>query len=89
MTYIGITNNLERRLQQHNGVLKGGAKSTRRFHDWQYAMHIQFPNHREAAQWEWKWKQYHGWEPRVEFIQHMVESGTLLREWIYTHEDVL
>ena len=27
--YCGITTNLERRLKQHNGVLKGGAKYTR------------------------------------------------------------
>ena len=27
--YCGITTNLERRLKQHNGMLKGGAKYTR------------------------------------------------------------
>lgn len=27
--YCGITNNLKRRLKQHNGFLKGGAKYTR------------------------------------------------------------
>ena len=27
--YCGITNNLERRLKQHNGEIKGGAKYTR------------------------------------------------------------
>jgi predicted GIY-YIG superfamily endonuclease len=27
-TYVGITNNLSRRIQQHNGLLKGGAKYT-------------------------------------------------------------
>ena len=30
-TYLGVTNNLERRLKQHNGALKGGAKYTRNF----------------------------------------------------------
>lgn len=27
--YTGLTNNLEKRLKEHNGILKGGAKYTR------------------------------------------------------------
>ena len=30
-TYVGITNNLKRRIRQHNGDIKGGAKYTDRF----------------------------------------------------------
>lgn len=33
-TYVGITMDLERRLLQHNGVLAGGAKATRRGRPW-------------------------------------------------------
>ena len=29
--YCGITNNLEKRLKQHNGEIKGGAKYTRSY----------------------------------------------------------
>ena len=28
-TYVGVTNDLERRLEQHNGEQPGGARSTR------------------------------------------------------------
>lgn len=30
-TYLGITNNLKRRIRQHNCEIKGGAKATSRF----------------------------------------------------------
>jgi putative endonuclease len=33
-TYVGITTELERRLEQHNGTLPGGAKSTRPGRPW-------------------------------------------------------
>jgi predicted GIY-YIG superfamily endonuclease len=33
-TYVGITLELERRLDQHNGALPGGAKSTRAGRPW-------------------------------------------------------
>jgi structure-specific endonuclease subunit SLX1 len=28
-TYVGITNKIERRIRQHNGIIKGGAKYTK------------------------------------------------------------
>lgn len=33
-TYVGVTTDLERRLAQHNGELRGGAKATRRGRPW-------------------------------------------------------
>ena len=34
-TYVGISVDPQRRLRQHNGELRGGAKSTRMSKDWQ------------------------------------------------------
>ena len=37
-TYVGISIDLQRRLQQHNGALPGGARATRRGRPWQIAI---------------------------------------------------
>ena len=34
VTYVGITTDMERRLDQHNGLLPGGAKRTRADRPW-------------------------------------------------------
>ena len=42
-TYLGITNNLERRIRQHNRELVGGAKYTTAFKgdgEWKYHLYI-------------------------------------------------
>ena len=42
-TYIGITNNIERRLRQHNKIIKGGARYTsskKGDGNWLYFLHI-------------------------------------------------
>ncbi len=56
LSYIGITNNLERRLRQHNGEIKGGAKYTRKS-KWNVICYIQnFPTMKDSLQFEWFWK---------------------------------
>ena len=56
-TYIGITDNLERRIKQHNGYLKGGAKATKKSQDWMYYIIVSgFNCKSETCSFEWLWK---------------------------------
>ena len=53
-TYVGITNNLARRLRQHNGAIKGGARRTRQHQPWALvATVVGFQNKQQALQFEW------------------------------------
>jgi structure-specific endonuclease subunit SLX1 len=55
-TYIGATLDVDRRLQQHNGLQSGGAKATRG-RQWSRICHIKgFPEEKAALQFEWSWK---------------------------------
>ena len=60
-TYNGMTNNIERRLRQHNNILKGGAKATtnmiKKYPDseWKIICYISdFENKSEAMKAEWR-----------------------------------
>lgn len=56
-TYVGYTNNPERRIRQHNGIIKGGAKKTRHGAPWRMVLKIiGFKNKIEALQIEWMWQ---------------------------------
>lgn len=56
-TYNGSTNNLVRRLRQHNGEIVGGAKATRGKGPWVFiAIWEGFQSHREALSCEWRIK---------------------------------
>lgn len=55
-TYVGITNNMGRRLRQHNGVIVGGAKTTSsdKLRPWSVVLFVSgFRSHVEALQFEW------------------------------------
>jgi len=56
--YVGVTNNMHRRLRQHNGELKrGGAKYTSRYRPWRIAATVRhFNTETEALQFEWAWQ---------------------------------
>lgn len=59
-TYNGSTNNLKRRIRQHNGELSGGAKRTSRTgnHTWEYYAIVKgFTDKKNMLQCEWRiWK---------------------------------
>jgi predicted GIY-YIG superfamily endonuclease len=56
-TYVGVSNNLERRLRQHNGELTGGAKYTSFGGPWTLAILVgPFPTYQHALHFEWHWK---------------------------------
>ena len=56
-TYVGSTNNMVRRVRQHNGELAGGAAYTCTGRPWRIACTIHgFQDHRQALQFEWGWK---------------------------------
>jgi predicted GIY-YIG superfamily endonuclease len=56
LTYNGSTNDLKRRLRQHNQEISGGAKATRG-HQWEiYAYMTGFTTHSNALSCEWRIK---------------------------------
>jgi predicted GIY-YIG superfamily endonuclease len=57
-TYNGSTNDLRRRLRQHNGEIAGGARATSRVGPgWRYVAVVGgFPDHVNALQCEWRIK---------------------------------
>jgi len=57
LTYNGSTNNMFRRLRQHNGEITGGAKATKGKGPWEpYAILTGFQTHQEALSCEWRIK---------------------------------
>jgi len=60
-TYVGATVDLERRLRQHNKIIKGGAHATsmkvNAGQTWERACYVEgFPDWQAALQFEWRWK---------------------------------
>jgi structure-specific endonuclease subunit SLX1 len=57
-TYVGVSNNVEKRLRAHNGEIKGGAKyTTSKGSGWKHICVIHgFPTKIESMQFEWALK---------------------------------
>lgn len=58
-SYVGVTNDLERRLRQHRRELVGGAAATGRVMDanWELGCYVSgFATRKHALQFEWRWQ---------------------------------
>lgn len=65
--YKGCTNNLPRRLRQHNGEIVGGAKATARIlcRPWSPVCVVSNLTRQEALRLEWAWKHPRGPRSRI------------------------
>ena len=64
-TYIGFTVDPRKRIRQHNGDIKGGAKYTKRGRPWKIDTIVRgFPTQRKALSFEWHWKRARGIQGR-------------------------
>ena len=78
-TYVGATVDVDRRLRQHNGVIKGGARQTARVvakgGKWERVCHVAgFPTWKCALQFEWKWKYLTRKMPKGKPLQRRMEA---------------
>jgi predicted GIY-YIG superfamily endonuclease len=77
-TYIGATNNFDRRIRQHNQIISGGAKATKGY-QWSPLIHVfGFISRTELLQFEWIWKHYKhvvskGLYRRIEILEKLLQ----------------
>jgi predicted GIY-YIG superfamily endonuclease len=77
-TYVGATNNFDRRIRQHNQIIKGGAKATKGY-QWSALIHVLgFITRTELLQFEWIWKHYKhvdskGLYRRIDILEKLLE----------------
>ncbi|KAI3681209.1 hypothetical protein L6452_35994 [Arctium lappa] len=75
-TYVGVTTNFSRRLRQHNGELKGGAKASQAGRPWICACIIRgFTSKSEACKFEFRWKSVSRKMPRKRKTKEEEEGG--------------
>ena len=78
-SYIGYTNDFKRRLRQHNGEIKGGAKYTTRnkndYNIWEPICIVNgFEDKCEAMRCEWKCKRKSGYLNRIKYINYIFDN---------------
>ena len=86
-TYVGYTVNPVRRILQHNGVLKGGAKYTSAFGPWVlFCLIGGFSDNIEALQAEWALK--HVSKKRKTIAQRLTDLNALMKKEKFTSNSI-
>lgn len=82
-TYFGCTNNLARRLRQHNGEITGGARSTHGNRPWSLWYYVTGfgDNKRQALRFEWFVKFKHN----KKFLKRFSPSSHRFKRLILTY----
>ncbi|CAA0407196.1 unnamed protein product [Arabidopsis thaliana] len=79
-TYVGITTDFSRRLKQHNGEIRGGAKASSAGRPWLCACIITgFTCLSQASSFESKWKIFSRKLPRRKKDEEMSQSDAVLQ----------
>ena len=76
-SYVGMTNDFTRRLRQHNGEIKGGARYTSRRQGWYPVIIIDgFQDMKSAMQCEWRLKRgKKGVSGRIKYINEYLSNN--------------
>ena len=97
-TYNGMTNNLERRLRQHKGIIKGGAKATSCANDWKYLAYLTgFKDKINCLSCEWrikhpdnkkrKDKQFWGINGRINTLNHVLALDMWTKKCVIKNDE--
>jgi len=92
-TYIGATNDFSRRIRQHNGIISGGAKSTKG-DKWLPIIHISgFIDRHQLLRFEWYWKHCYtsstrGIYKRIEMLEYLLKKNEWQHLVVYTDYDI-
>lgn len=92
-TYVGATNNFNRRIRQHNSIISGGAKSTKG-NQWFPLIHVMgFDDRKSLLQFEWQWKhclkcKLKGIYRRLEMLEYILRDNKWKNLTILTTPDL-
>ena len=92
LSYIGMTNDFFNRWLQHNGIISGGAKYTRKKSNWYPICIIDgFKDKKSACQCEWRLKhggtgKLRGADGRINFLSKFISQESLLGDKKWTQK---